>query len=132
MIRVGIVGFGNLGKCVLERVQKEPQMQAVCVFTRRPQQVVCNVPVYDLCEASKFAKDLDVLALCLGSRVDLPRYAPELAQIFGRGESETSNLFDHRRRVGSRAAFRVADVCRSTEWAGNRADAVGKGGQSGA
>lgn len=82
MIRVGIVGFGNLGKCVLERVQKEPQMQAVCVFTRRPQQVVCNVPVYDLCEASKFAKDLDVLALCLGSRVDLPRYAPKLAQTF--------------------------------------------------
>lgn len=85
-IRVGILGYGNLGKGVECAIKQNPDMQLTAVFTRRDPQslqiLTPNVPVYKAADAETYKDLVDVLILCGGSATDLPHQTPEFAQWF--------------------------------------------------
>ena len=86
MIRIGIFGYGNLGKGVECAVAKNKDMELVGVFTRRnPETVKVNTPdvkVYQEDALKDMTKDIDVLILCGGSATDLPEQTPKYASLY--------------------------------------------------
>ncbi|ALG83247.1 diaminopimelate dehydrogenase [Gordonia phthalatica] len=82
-IRVGIVGYGNLGRGVETAIGLNPDMELVGVFTRRdPQSVQTvgeNTQAFTMSELDRDRDDIDVLILCGGSRSDLPEQSPAQA-----------------------------------------------------
>lgn len=84
-IRVGIVGYGNLGRGVEHAISQNSDMELVAVFTRRDPSTVnvaSNASVYLVDDAEKFQNDIDVMILCGGSATDLPEQGPHFAQWF--------------------------------------------------
>ena len=86
MIRIGILGYGNLGKGVEAALAQNPDMKLVGVFTRRSPESVSvrtpDVPVYHCDKLADMKKDIDVLILCGGSATDLPEQTPVYAEMF--------------------------------------------------
>jgi diaminopimelate dehydrogenase len=86
MIRVGILGYGNLGKGVECAVAVNKDMELAGVFTRRaPESVKViteGVPVYNESALAGMKDKLDVLVLCGGSATDLPEQTPRYASMF--------------------------------------------------
>ena len=85
-IRIGILGYGNLGRGVECAVRQNPDMELVAVFTRRdPAHVKILTDAAKVChvdEAPEWKDKLDVLILCGGSATDLPVQTPEYAGLF--------------------------------------------------
>ncbi|MBE5744815.1 MAG: diaminopimelate dehydrogenase [Clostridiales bacterium] len=84
-IRIGIYGYGNLGKGVELAIKQNDDMRCVGVFTRRaPEsvQTLTGVPVYSADDVADFADKIDVMIICGGSSTDLPKQTPFLAQYF--------------------------------------------------
>ncbi len=84
-IRIGIVGYGNLGRGVESAVTLCPDMELVALFTRRnPDSVktVTDVPIYSIDEAFNMQDKIDVMILCGGSANDLPVQTPQMARYF--------------------------------------------------
>jgi diaminopimelate dehydrogenase len=85
-IRIGILGYGNLGKGVECAVKQNPDMELAAVFTRRNPDTVKilteGVKVYPLEEAKNMTDQIDVMILCGGSATDLPEQTPEFAKLF--------------------------------------------------
>ena len=84
-IRIGIAGYGNLGRGVESAVLHSEDMELVGVFTRRAPGSVrthSDVPVYSMEDAPGMADKVDVMILCGGSANDLPEQTPELARYF--------------------------------------------------
>lgn len=85
-IRIGIMGYGNLGRGIECAVKQNSDMTLSAVFTRRnPQEVKIQtegVPVYHADEAVEHKDEIDVLILCGGSATDLPKQTPEYAKYF--------------------------------------------------
>ena len=85
-IRIGILGYGNLGRGVECAVAQNPDMELCGIFTRRPPESVKTltegVPVYHVDEAAKMTDKIDVMIICGGSATDLPRQTPEFAKYF--------------------------------------------------
>ena len=82
-MKIGVYGYGNLGRGVECAVRQNEDMELVGVFTRRDPQTVqtlTGVPVYSAQEVENF--DIDVLILCGGSATDLPAMTPMLAEKF--------------------------------------------------
>ncbi|MFP4016892.1 MAG: diaminopimelate dehydrogenase [Halanaerobiales bacterium] len=90
-IRVGIVGYGNLGKGVEAAVKQNPDIELVAVFTRRPVDQLKvdteNVKVLNVDDAKNYTDDIDVLLLCGGSATDLPVQGPKFAELFNTVDS---------------------------------------------
>lgn len=86
MIRVGIYGYGNLGRGVECAVRQADDVQLVAVFTRRDPKTVSiiskDVPVYSVEKAPSLRDAIDVMILCGGSATDLPIQTPQLATMF--------------------------------------------------
>ena len=90
MIKVGIVGYGNLGRGVLLAVDKAPDMECVGIFTRRsPETVkpVIDTPVYSFSDMEKFIGKIDVMLLCGGSATDLPTLTKSVLKNFNTVDS---------------------------------------------
>ncbi len=84
-IRVGIYGYGNLGRGVELALAQNPDLTGVGVFTRRaPERVqtLTGLPVYRAEDALKMQGEIDVMILCGGSATDLPEQTPYLAKYF--------------------------------------------------
>ncbi|GFI32744.1 MAG: diaminopimelate dehydrogenase [Lachnospiraceae bacterium] len=85
-IRIGILGYGNLGRGVECAIRQNPDMELAAVFTRRnPSEVSILTPGAAVCsysEAKEWKGKIDVLILCGGSATDLPEQTPEFARIF--------------------------------------------------
>ena len=85
-IRIGILGYGNLGRGAELAIRQNPDMELVAVFTRRnPDSLtLCtpDIPVYSVDRLLDMKDAIDVLILCGGSATDLPRQGPEYAQHF--------------------------------------------------
>ena len=84
-IRIGIYGYGNLGRGVELAVCAAPDMEPAAVFTRRPVDTVhpvTDVPVVPADAAEDWRERIDVLVLCGGSATDLPEQTPRLAARF--------------------------------------------------
>ncbi len=85
-IKIGIYGYGNLGRGVECAVRQNPDLDLVAVFTRRNPETVNilsgNVPVYPAEKAIEMKDQIDVMILCGGSATDLPEQTPALAEYF--------------------------------------------------
>lgn len=85
-IKIGILGYGNLGRGVECAIKHNPDMELAAVFTRRDPKTVKilteNVPVYSADQAAQMKDSIDVLILCGGSATDLPQQTPEYARYF--------------------------------------------------
>ena len=85
-IRIGILGYGNLGKGVESAIAQNPDMELAAVFTRRnPEQVTVRtkgVQVLSADELDHMQGDIDVLILCGGSATDLPEQTPKYAAMY--------------------------------------------------
>lgn len=85
MIRIGIYGYGNLGRGVECAILQNEDTELVGVFTRRaPERVktLTGAPVYPASQIDAFAEKIDVLIICGGSATDLPEMTPRLAAKF--------------------------------------------------
>ena len=90
MIKIGIYGYGNLGRGVESEIKKNKDMQLVAIFTRRdPSTLKTNsdAPVISASEVNEWKDKIDVMILCGGSATDLPVQAPELAKSFNTVDS---------------------------------------------
>lgn len=108
MIRVGIYGYGNLGRGVLAAINVSKDMELVGVFTRRNPKdlkVQGNVDVYSAGEVEKFKDKIDVMILCGGSATDLPVQSPELVKYFNIVDSFDTHakIYDHFNNVNKEA-----------------------------
>ncbi len=84
-MRIGILGYGNLGRGVEFAVKQNPDMELVAVFTRRaPETVKINsdAKVVNVSEIESWKDKIDVLILCGGSATDLPEQTPKYAKMF--------------------------------------------------
>ena len=85
-IRVGIFGYGNLGRGVEQAIRRNPDMELVGVFTRRdPAGLKIKTPgvkVYGEDALVKQEVPMDVLILCGGSATDLPVQGPKYAALY--------------------------------------------------
>lgn len=85
-MKIGIIGYGNLGRGIECGIRQNKDMELAAVFTRRnPQDVKIlteGVPVYPISELEKMQGKLDVVVLCGGSATDLPEQTPEYAKYF--------------------------------------------------
>lgn len=86
MIRIGILGYGNLGKGVESAILQNSDMELAAVFTRRnPGDLKIQtqgVPVLSIGDLEKMQDKIDVLILCGGSATDLPVQTPEYARLY--------------------------------------------------
>ena len=85
MIRVGILGYGNLGKGVENSIRQNSDMKLEAIFTRRnPQDLKINsdAQVVSIDEIQNWQDKIDVLIICGGSATDLPKQTPQYAQYF--------------------------------------------------
>ena len=85
-IKIGIAGYGNLGRGVECAVKQNPDMTLAAVFTRRnPEDVQIlteGVPVCRIEDAAEWKDKIDVMIICGGSATDLPEQTPALARMF--------------------------------------------------
>ena len=85
-IRIGIVGYGNLGKGAVKAIKQTQDMELAAVFTRRdPKNLILDesgVKSVHISNASDYQDKIDVMLLCGGSATDLPEQGPEFASMF--------------------------------------------------
>lgn len=85
-MKIGIIGYGNLGRGIECGIRQNEDMELAAIFTRRnPEDVKIlteGVPVYPIDELIKMQGQLDVVILCGGSATDLPVQTPEYAKYF--------------------------------------------------
>lgn len=97
-IRIGIVGYGNLGRGVESAIGSNPDLTLAGVFTRRdPESIEVLAPdtaVHRQDRIGEFTELIDVLVLCGGSKDDLPVQGPQLAASFS-----TVDSFDTHARI---------------------------------
>lgn len=85
-IRIGILGYGNLGRGVELAIRQNADMRLVALFTRRDPSSLTpltdGVPVYSADSLPEHTADIDVLVLCGGSATDLPEQTPRYASLY--------------------------------------------------
>ena len=90
-IKIGIYGYGNLGKGVEIAIYNNPDMELVGIFTRRDPSTLTpihsNVKVFSTSDVKNFKDKIDVMILCGGSATDLPVQGPEMASLFNTVDS---------------------------------------------
>lgn len=89
-IRVAIAGYGNLGKGIESQIDKNPDMELVCIFTRRDPstlKIKSNVPVVHENDMELWKDKIDIVFLCGGSATDLPIQGPKYASLFNTVDS---------------------------------------------
>ena len=90
-IKIGICGYGNLGKGVETGIDLYPDMELAAVFTRRtpapPLKIKKETPVVHINSVALWKDKIDVMILCGGSSNDLPTQGPELARLFNTVDS---------------------------------------------
>lgn len=98
IIRIGIMGYGNLGRGVEAAIQRQKDMELVAIFSRRGAQSVTpldsSVEVRHVDEVLEFRDTIDVMILCGGSATDLPVQTPEFSQYFN-----TIDSFDNHSQI---------------------------------
>ena len=97
MIKVGIVGYGNLGRGVCLAVNKAKDLECVGIFTRRDPSSInpaISCPVYSISELENFKGKVDVLILCGGSATDLPNNTASILKDFN-----TVDSFDNHGKI---------------------------------
>ena len=85
-IKIGILGYGNLGRGVECAIKQNPDMELVAVFTRRSPESVSiltkDAAVCHIDDVEQWQGKIDVMILCGGSATDLPVQTPKYAKLF--------------------------------------------------
>ncbi len=108
-MKIGIYGYGNLGRGVEDSVKRNPDMELAAVFTRRdPASLKIateNVPVVHTDDIDKWTDKIDVMIICGGSATDLPEMTPALAEKFNVIDSydNHSQISVHYKNVNEKA-----------------------------
>ena len=104
-IRIGILGYGNLGRGVESAIAHNEDMELVGVFTRRnPENVkvrTAGVKVLEASELEHMQDQIDVLVLCGGSATDLPAQTPKYAADYNVVDSFDTHAYLNELRHGS-------------------------------
>ena len=91
IIRIGIVGYGNIGRGVEAAIKQNDDTKLVAVFTRRaPETLSIQTPeakVVHMDDMVSYKKEIDVMILCGGSATDLPVQGPQIAALFNTVDS---------------------------------------------
>ena len=86
MVKIGILGYGNLGRGVEAAVKKNSDMELVAVYTRRDPKSLSiktdTAAVKSTAELDTGKEDIDVLIICGGSATDLPEMTPKYAAMY--------------------------------------------------
>lgn len=94
-IKVGIVGYGNLGKGVEVALSQNPDFSLEAIFTRRDvSQLKADSKIVHISKIKEYKGKIDVMILCGGSATDLPEQCPEIAADFN-----TIDSFDTHARI---------------------------------
>jgi len=97
-IKIGIVGYGNLGKGVKKGISNYPDMNLTAIFTRRPVESINitekEIKILNVDDAQKYKDKIDVMILCGGSATDLPVQGPAFAKMFN-----TIDSFDTHNKI---------------------------------
>ena len=89
-IKIGICGYGNLGKGIEKEIVKSEDMDFVAIFTRREPNILKTltpVKVVSVNEIEKWTDKIDVMIMCGGSATDLPKQVPEVAKLYNTVDS---------------------------------------------
>jgi len=111
-IKIGIVGYGNLGKGVENALSYQKDMELVGVFTRRDPKTLqthTNVATYSFDDMKTMEDKIDVMILCGGSAKDLPTQTPQLAKAF-----HVVDSFDTHANIPEHFA-NVEEVCKANK-----------------
>ncbi len=84
-MKIGIYGYGNLGRGVEAATKYHKDAELTAIFTRRAPETVKTLfgtPVYSVDDIASFKNKIDVLIICGGSATDLPEMSPALAEHF--------------------------------------------------
>lgn len=109
-MKIGILGYGNLGRGIEAAVRQNDDMELAAVFTRRDpsklQLMTGGVPVYSADDIEAHKSEIDVLILCGGSATDLPKQTPKYAEHFNVVDSfdTHANIPEHFKNVDAAAA----------------------------
>ncbi len=110
--RIGIYGYGNLGRGVESAIRQNDDLELVAVFTRRDPETMtiatAGVPVVAAADAKQYAGKIDVMILCGGSATDLPVQTPDMAQYF-----HVVDSFDNHSKIPEHFA-RVDEVAKAS------------------
>jgi diaminopimelate dehydrogenase len=94
-IKLGIVGYGNLGRGVEMSIQQNADMELVAIFTRRqPADIQSAVEMVHISKIDTYIGKIDVMILCGGSATDLPEQGPYIASMF-----HTVDSFDNHGKI---------------------------------
>ncbi|WP_159884043.1 diaminopimelate dehydrogenase [Paenibacillus puerhi] len=94
-LKIGIVGYGNLGRGVESAIQQNADMELVAIFTRRqPEGWTAAAEIVHISEIEKYTEKIDVMILCGGSATDLPEQGPQIASLF-----HTVDSFDRHAKI---------------------------------
>lgn len=121
-IRVGIVGYGNLGKGVELAVKAAPDMETKGIFTRRDVNSINaydkTIPVYGLDKIEEYKDEFDVIILCSGSAKDLPEQTPAISKLFNVVDSFDTHakIPEHFARVDEAAKMGGKSAVISAGW----------------
>ncbi|MBQ2369663.1 MAG: diaminopimelate dehydrogenase, partial [Peptococcaceae bacterium] len=120
-IRIGILGYGNLGRGVELAIQHCPDMELAGVFTRRDPaslKTVTGANVYSMEQAETMQDDIDVMILCGGSATDLPAQTPKFAAMYNVVDSfdTHANIPAHFAAVDTQAKANGKTAIISTGW----------------
>ncbi|THF83444.1 diaminopimelate dehydrogenase [Cohnella fermenti] len=120
-IKVGIVGYGNLGRGVVSAIGQNPDMELVGIFTRRDPAAFASeqgLSFFRISDAESFQGKIDVMILCGGSATDLPEQGPEFAKLFNTVDSFDTHakIPEYFERVNDAAVTAGTIAVISTGW----------------
>ncbi len=122
MIKIGIYGYGNLGRGVEQAIKVNSDVELVAVFSRRnPSDVKINTKgavVVSADDVAQYKDKIDVMILCGGSATDLPKQTPALAEMFNVVDSfdTHANVSKHFANVDAAAKPNKNTALISTGW----------------
>src|SRR5690606_20443992 len=88
ILRVGIVGYGNLGKGAELAIKQNPDMELIAIFTRRPPTDLSSTSkVVSISQIEDYKDKIDVMILCGGSAKDLPEQVIMISKLFNTVDS---------------------------------------------
>lgn len=90
MIKIGVCGYGNLGKAIEKEIIKSNDMELIAIFTRRNPEsikIASNTIVDSFSNIQEWKDKIDVMIMCGRSSTDLPEQVPEMAKLFNTVDS---------------------------------------------
>jgi diaminopimelate dehydrogenase len=81
-IKIGIIGYGNLGKGVEMAIRQNPDMELTAIFSRRATAINSTSKMVPIAQIEEYKGKIDVMILCGGSATDLPEQGPHFSKMF--------------------------------------------------